>query len=214
VTDSLPISRHCARGSQNGFTLVEVLAALAIFAIAIAGVYSLLTTQAQSSRITTNSLQAQANDRYVMERIVEEAHWADSVISATGGSNPSVTFHVPGSTEAGCKDGLGNTIACPANPIMASDYQVTYTLTAQGTIQRSVTPTGGLTTTEDLASFVTGFTLSFYDNASPPNSLDVVDDPGEAAGVFLVTVGITTDVGGESKTFASNVFLRNNIPGY
>jgi prepilin-type N-terminal cleavage/methylation domain-containing protein len=202
-------SRDCSRKGERGFTLVETMAALAIFGVAVGGMYALLSTQAQSSRISANMMQAQANDRYAMERIVEEGRWADCVVSATGGSTPSVTFHVPGSAETapGCTGGLtGN---YPGNPIMTSDYQVTYQLSAQGTIQRTVTPTGGLPTEEDLSSFATGMTLSFFDNSSPPNSLDPASNPSQAASVYSVTIGVTTNVGGQIRTFTSDVFLRN-----
>lgn len=179
---------------EAGFTLVEVLVALAVFVIAIGGIYAVIVTQAQSSRITNNFIQVQENARYAMERIVEEARWGDAVLAATGGVLPSVTFDIPSS-----------------NPLMpGTAYTVTYGLSSKGTIQRTVTPQGGAPATADLASYVTGLTLAFYDNATPtPTSLDIVSNPGLAPQVYRVTIGVTVTVGSQSRIFTSDVYLRN-----
>lgn len=180
--------------TDGGFTLIEVLVALVVFVIAIGGLYAVIVTQARSSRITNNFIQVQENARYAMERIVEEARWGDAVLSATGGALPSVTFDIPSS-----------------NPLLpGTSYTVTYGLSSRGTIQRTVIPQGGAPATADLASSVTGLTLSFYDNGTPtPASLDIVNSPGLASRVYRVTIGVTVTVGSQTRNFTSDVFLRN-----
>jgi prepilin-type N-terminal cleavage/methylation domain-containing protein len=171
--------------SVRGVTLIEMMVALAVFSITAGGIYDLLATQAQSSRLTNNFLQVQQNARYAMERFEEEAQWASGVSTASAGATPSVTLNIPSNN--------------PVSPGTA--YTVQYALTGSNTITRAVN--GG--TASDVAANVTAFNLTYYDNASPANTLAVAN----AANAYRITVSITATVGTQTRTFTSDVFFRN-----
>ncbi|HLJ61973.1 MAG TPA: prepilin-type N-terminal cleavage/methylation domain-containing protein [bacterium] len=177
-----PVDPH---RSTRGFTLVEMVVAMAVFSITAGGIWGLLATQAQSSRLTNNFLQVQQNARYAMERFEEEGQWASGVSTASGGATPSVTFSIPANN--------------PVSPGTA--YTVQYALTGSSTITRAVN--GG--TASDVAANVTAFTLTYYDNAVPANTLAVAN----AGNAYRVTVSITATLGAQTRTFTSDVFFRN-----
>ncbi len=170
--------------SVRGFTLVEMMVALAVFSITIGGIWGLLATGASSTRLTDNFLQVQENARYAMERLVEEGRWASGISSATGGTTPSVTLSIPAN-----------------NPASASAYTVTYALTSSQTITRTVN--GG--TASQLAGDITGLTFTYYDNAVPADVLTV----SNAANAWRFTVSVTATAGQQTRTFTTDVFLRN-----
>jgi len=169
--------------SIRGFTLVEMMVAMAVFSLTAGGIYGLLATQAQSSRLTNNFLQVQQNARYAMERFEEEGQWASGVSTASGGATPSVTFNIP------------------ANNPLGTAYTVQYALTGSNTITRTVN--GG--TASEIAANVTAFSLTYYDNAVPANTLTLAN----AATAYRVTVSITATLGTQTRTFTSDVFFRN-----
>ncbi len=120
----------------RGVTLVEMMVAMAVFSIAAGGIFALLSTQAQSSRLTDNFFQVQQNARYVLERIVEEARWAD-YIRVTGSS---VEIHVPA-----------------GNAVSASDYCVTYAQSGATVTRAAGPPAGAAPAASEVGADITAF---------------------------------------------------------
>ena len=75
------------RGGEAGFTLVEVLVALAVLAVLGLGVYGLIHAAANISQVTEGVTEAQEGARFGLDRISEEARWAITVVE---GSEQSV----------------------------------------------------------------------------------------------------------------------------
>ncbi len=139
---------------------------MAVFSIAAGGIFALLSTQAQSSRLTDNFFQVQQNARYVLDRIVEEARWAD-YITVTGSS---VEIHVP----------AGN----PASP-SGSDYCVTYALRGT-TVTRAAGPSSGAApAASEVGADITAFSPTW---GSSELALRVTTAVGAQTRTFTTTV--------------------------
>jgi Tfp pilus assembly protein PilW len=168
--------------------MVELLVGLAVFAVAIGAIYFVLTNEVAASSVTGHFIETQQGARLAMELMVEEARWADGIVSAST-SPTAVTVHIPA-----------------PNPLLGNqEYQATYTLLGDGTLQRTVVPAGGAAVASTMASHVTGLTMTFYDNANPPNPLPAALAPS----AYQMGLSITVTVGQQFRTFASTVSLRN-----
>ena len=153
-----------ARGVR-GVTLVEMMVALAVFSIAAGGIYGLLATQAESSRLTENILQVQQNATYAMERVVEEARWADYVTATA----TSVELHVP--------------TANPATP--GTDYCVKYAFSGD-TLTRAEGPSGGAApAASEIASDITAFSPTWSNSQL---TLSITGTAGTQTRTFTTTV--------------------------
>jgi len=65
-------ARRKARGDERGMTLVEILIALGISSILVAGAYSMLYSSQQTQTINEQAVQTQQNGRIAMELIVQD----------------------------------------------------------------------------------------------------------------------------------------------
>jgi hypothetical protein len=80
------------RRDEHGLTLLEAVIALSLFALTLGGIYTYVVTGGKSARVTNDFLQTQAQLRAVLDNIVDEIRWAQSVTAA---SATSVTLLVP-----------------------------------------------------------------------------------------------------------------------
>lgn len=88
------VRRLCARArEQDGFTLLESLAVIAILGVVLAGLTQLFTSGANSELDQNNRVQAQQQARVGLDRLRREAHCASSV---TVNSSSSITLSLPG----------------------------------------------------------------------------------------------------------------------
>ncbi len=94
-----------ARGSSDrgeaGATLLEILVALAIAAVALAAIYGFVISTTRSFGLAEDVIEAQQTVRFIADRISEEARWAEAV-APDGRCPPTllcadrVTLRIPG----------------------------------------------------------------------------------------------------------------------
>jgi prepilin-type N-terminal cleavage/methylation domain-containing protein len=66
------MSARAALRSQRGFTMAEMLVTAAVIGLVMAGLFTLLSTGAQTWVVGTNRSEAQQNGRLVLQRLAEE----------------------------------------------------------------------------------------------------------------------------------------------
>jgi prepilin-type N-terminal cleavage/methylation domain-containing protein len=81
--------------ASRGVTLIELVIAMALLAVSLAGIYGFMATGATSARVTNDFLQVQAQVRAAVDSVVDEARWAQTVTCASG---TAVTLLVPQDT--------------------------------------------------------------------------------------------------------------------
>ncbi len=118
---SNPVTANRVRGS----TLIELVMALSLFALAVGGIYGFVVTGGKSASVTNDFLQTQAQLRAALDNVVDETRWAQSVTAASG---TSVTLFIPQNT-----------------PFSASSpYTVTFSYSVSArTLSRQVDPDAG-----------------------------------------------------------------------
>ena len=83
-----PIGCPAARGSQRGFTMVELMVALLLGLVLIGGVINVFLTSGQTLRLNQNLSRVHENARFGVEMFVRESREAGMVPC---GSTPSAT---------------------------------------------------------------------------------------------------------------------------
>ncbi len=103
------------RSAVAGVTLLEMLLALAIVAVALAAIYGFIISTTRSFGLAEGVIETQQTVRFIADRIVEEARWAEEV--APDGRCPPTLL---------CADRV--TLRIPeANPVRPGmSYEVTY----------------------------------------------------------------------------------------
>ena len=184
------------RRDVRGSTLVELVMALSLFAMAVGGIYAFVATGGKSARVTNDFLQTQAQLRAVLDNVVDETRWAQNVTAANG---TSVTLFIPQNT-----------------PFSASSpYTVTFAYDgATRTMTRQVDPDAGGPiapgAAEPLAFNVIqedgsdGVAFEHFDAAG--NSLGAV--PADLNAVARVRLTVTTTSNDVSRVFTGDAALR------
>ncbi|MDR7481047.1 MAG: hypothetical protein QN183_12240 [Armatimonadota bacterium] len=177
-------------GRPAGLTLLEVVLALGLAALAAAAWTGVLVAVLRSGVALEHRLDAQYHARRALERITEEARWAEAVVAD------------PGCPPAGlCADRL--TLRVPAgNPYRGLEaYEVRFQHNApRQEVERRVG--GG---TNNLAGAIAGLTVTYLDADGLP--------AGEPATVTRVRVALTAARRGAPPLVAeSDVLLRNRRP--
>jgi prepilin-type N-terminal cleavage/methylation domain-containing protein len=181
---------------ERGVTLLELVVALGLLAVALASVYGYAATGGRSAQVTNDLLQTQNQVRAALDNLVDEIRWAQSVTAANA---TSVTLFVPQNTPFSA----------------ASPYTVTFAYDAAAdTVTRQEDPDAGgplpAAAPEPLAFFVVqrdgsnGFALSYYDAAG--TALGAT--PPDLSAVVRVRLTVTTTRNGISRTFAGDTTLR------
>lgn len=180
----------------RGVTLIELVIALGLLAVALASVYGYATTGGRSAKVTNDLLQTQNQVRAALDNVVDEIRWAQSVTAAT---RSSVTLFVPQNTPFSA----------------ASPYEVTFAYDAgTDTVTRTEDPDAGgplpAGAPVPLAFQVVrldgsdGLTFEYYDAAG--TSLGAT--PLDLSAVVRVRLTVTTTRDGLSRTFAGDTTLR------
>lgn len=95
----LPLPASGSGAGSRGNTILEVVIATATFAIALAGVYGVILSSVRTFSLTESLMDVQQTARFVVERVSEEARWADGAVSdrlCSGGLCPDrVILHIP-----------------------------------------------------------------------------------------------------------------------
>src|SRR3972149_233618 len=96
------------RRDIRGSTLVELVMALSLFAMAAGGIYAFVATGGKSARVTNDFLQTQAQLRAVLDNVVDEIRWAQNVTAADGtAGTPFIPQNTPLSAAGPCPRAFG-----------------------------------------------------------------------------------------------------------
>jgi prepilin-type N-terminal cleavage/methylation domain-containing protein len=152
------LRQRLARG-EAGYTLTEMIAALAILSIVLGGLALMYQTGVRAEIRAAREVQAQQNARLALDRLRQELHCA-SAISATGGTPvASIAVTLP-------------TVCTSA------DTSVTYATTSVATDRWRLTRTGNSTGTTNVADYLTTSTpFTYYVPASGTLGRLAVDLP-------------------------------------
>lgn len=173
--------------AKAGLTMLEVMVALSLAALAAAGLFGVARMTARNVQITEGRLEAQQGARRGLERVIEELRWAEAVIPdaacAPAGLCPDrVTVRVP-----------------PGNPYRRDQgYDVVFQHNPR---QREIERRVGRGT-NNLASAVDRVELTYLDAAGRPAA---TPDQVTRIGIRLVV----RPRGGTDADVASEVALRN-----
>jgi len=191
--------RLTAFSGEQGFTLLELLIGLALVALVIGVVGSLLVTGARAAKNTNSFLQTQAQVRAGLDNMVEEIRWAQEVRAA---SAQSVTLFVPQSTPFSANspytvtfayDAAADTITRQEDPdadgplLAGSPTPIAYLV---------VDPGGGA-----------GLSMEYFSNTGA----SLGSAPPTPSEVSRVRIFITTTKDGFSRTFAGDAALRGRL---
>jgi len=190
--------------SEKGFTLIEVLVAIAIAGIVMAGIYSAYYSQQKSYVVQEQVAEAQQNLRAAMNFIEREIRMAgcDPMGSAdaaiiTAGAN-SIQF------SEDISDGAGGS----SNGVIDTDSEnITYYL-EDGKLRRStIDGATGNPIVHTLAENIQGLNFTYFDAdtneiAQPITSATIVN-------IRSVRVGMTAPAGTNQRAVTAHVKCRN-----
>lgn len=192
---SSPSFREPFRGVR-GSTMIELVMALSLLALAMGGIYGFVVTRGKPASVTNDFLQTQAQLRAVLASVVDEIRLSQNATAATG---TSVTVFIPQNT-----------------PFSASSpYTVTFAYdNVDRMLMRQVDPdaTGPQPpgATQSLGYLVVradgsdGVAFEYFDAAG--TSLGAT--PADLTAVARVRMTITTTQDQVSRTFVGDAALR------
>jgi prepilin-type N-terminal cleavage/methylation domain-containing protein len=200
-------------GDARGLTVLEILVALAILAIALAAIYGLVTSSIRSFGVSEDFLDVQQNARAALEKFSEEARWASRLIT-------DATFD-PGLSGCGgdlCPESVNFAIP-EGNPVIPGcSYHVRFHRdAAANTFVRTTRNLTGAScpapSSDALASFVSAVVFQYCDASGTCGNQS--SNPG---GVTLdqvvrmhgdITVAKTTLGATQRRTVGTDAQLRN-----
>ena len=179
------------RGRARGSMVLEVLVATATSAVALLGVYGIMMTALRSYGATEGLLEAQQAARFVIERISEEARWAEGVVPDFR-CRPDLL----------CPDRVTLRIP-PWNPLRPGvDYQVEwwFDAAAQMIIRRQGRQA------EPLGSGFVGMAVRYFAADGTP-----ADRPEDVTRIRLSVTAGRAAVGQARRTLEIDILLRNRL---
>ncbi len=185
-----------SRRSVGGSTLIELVVSLSMFSLVVGAIYGFIVTGGKSARVTNDFLQTQAQLRAVLDNVVDEIRWAQSVTAANA---TAVTVFIPQNT--------------PYSP--SSTYTVTFAYNnVDDTLTRQVDPDAGgplgFGPAQPLGYLIVradggdGVTFEYFDAAG--TSLGAT--PADLTAVARIRLTITTTQEDVSRVFAGDAALR------
>jgi hypothetical protein len=182
--------------SSRGVTLVELVIAMSLLALAVGAIFGLISIGARSARITNDIVQTQAQVRAGLDNVVDEIRWAQSVTAA---GPTSVTLLVPSETPFS----------------VGSPYAVTFAYDpgAQVLTRQEDPDAGGPAApgaAEPIAYSVVrpdgsaGVTFEYFDAAGTA----LGSAPADLAGIARVRITIVTTRDRASRIFSGDSALR------
>jgi len=171
----------------RGWSILELVVALSLTALAVTGVTGLLRLTMGSAQLITNRLDAQQSARRGIDRVTEELRWAEAVLPESGCGPPGL-----------CADRVR--VRIPAgNPYRRDQpYDVLFQHNAR---QRELERRVGRTI-NNLASWIDRVDVTFLDAGGTPT-----DVPADVARVRIAL--LVTPPGGAPTIIESEVGLRN-----
>jgi type IV pilus assembly protein PilW len=165
------ISSGC---SEHGFTMIELMIAMAVSLLALAAIYSTFLAQHRSYQVQSETADMQQNIRAAMYYMQREIRMAGSDPFNVGGigitlaNNNKITFteDVNGGGSATAPDGLTT----------GTGENITYSLNGKDLKRTDSNANGGLGDTETVAQNIDAIDFVYLDGSSPP----VVLNPGLA----------------------------------
>ncbi len=176
----------------EGFSLLELVMALSLLALALGGIYAFVVAGGRSARVTNNFLQAQAQVRAAIDNVVAEARWAE-VVTAAGPT--AVALRIPQDT-----------------PFSAtSPYTVTFAYdAATHTLTRQVDAGGAESIAYNIIREDGSGGLVFEYFTAGGTLLG--STPTDVAAIARVRVTVATTADEVSRTFAADAALRAYPP--
>ncbi|MDR7418148.1 MAG: prepilin-type N-terminal cleavage/methylation domain-containing protein [Armatimonadota bacterium] len=189
-------ARRARVARERGVSLVELVVAMSIVALAAGGIYALVTVGNRSTIKANDFLHIQTQVRAALDNVLDETRWAQRASAASG---TSVTLLVPQATPFSA----------------ASPYLVTFAYDAAGqTVTRQEDPdaTGPQPArpAEPLAySVVTagggaGLSFEYFDALGA----SLGSTPADLNAVVRLRMTVTVTRNGVSRTFSGDVALR------
>lgn len=197
-------------GSQDGFTLMEVLIALSVFVIVLFAVYVVFdSTQATFIR-GQNKVEVQQTARVGMEMLASEVQ--------TAGYDPSNVMTLLPTTAIQVANANTLTFIADVDGDNVTD-QVTYRLQGNQLI-RDFAPWNGAAfpapVSDQLADGVTALSFRYFDGSDPNNEIAAPVPPASLTAIRRITVAVTVQgtaagISGIPETFplTMDVRLRN-----
>ncbi|MGH2452927.1 MAG: prepilin-type N-terminal cleavage/methylation domain-containing protein [bacterium] len=183
-----PLARRFSCPRHEGATLLEILVALAIAAVALAAIYGFVISTTRSFGLAENVIEAQQTVRFIADRISEEARWAEEV-APDGRCPPTllcadrVTLRIPG-----------------ANPVRPGvSYEVTFAHDAGA----AVAVRRGNRTEQVIGDKVRVLAFRYLTADGQP-----AEDPGAVARIALF-VTARPSAREEERTIQTDFLLRN-----
>ena len=173
---------------QGGLSLLEIIVGLAILAIALGGIYGVISQSVRSFGVSEDFLEVQQNARVALGKLAEEAKWAQAVAA------DSVACPWPSCVELAISSD---------NPLKNPPAAYTVRFRWNSGAQQFERVEGG--TAEPLADHITGVTFRYLDRNGADTTV--------AADVLRIEAGIQVQRGVTStRLINSDVFLRNAVP--
>jgi len=181
---------------ERATTLLELVVALGLFALAVGGIYAFVVTGNRSARVTNDFVQAQSQMRAGLDSLIDEMRWAQRIVAA---GSTSVALLMPSGTpfEGG------------------NSYEVTFAYDpAADTVTRQVDPDAGgpqpAAPPEPLAYGIVwedgsaGLAIEYFDGTGAA----LGSSPADLTVITRLRLTVVATQGGVTRTFAGDVALR------